>query len=448
MALCLVVPSAASAQVAPGSPYSAHSMVYAYGMPYAQKERIFAEAKAMGASHIRLDIEMHAVFKQYSWRNHVYRDWRGVDDVVELSRRYAMPVEAILIGMPSFLSVCNGRDPELCAPDDFAAYGRYAGEIAEHTRGDVSLFEILNEPDSSAFYRGTPEDYARMLAAAYDGIKARSPASKVLLGGVSGLIAKDWLTRVFATPGAAAATKFDVANVHVRGGLGSLTSTMTFWHDFFTSYGRGSAPLWVTEHGYPADTAYQDDPRYRGGEAAQAAFLRDSLPTLLRAGAAQVFVSTRDTWPEEFGASSPFNSEGVSNVSDDAPYSARRRPASAVVRALAGKWPRIPLTVAELARLTAIRNTHAITCFQSTGARNKLLKQSKQTGRTIKKLRTAVRRAGRAHKRKRADALRHRIKVSQRNLKKVKRQYGTMKVRAGESCLLVTIYQGRLDAGS
>ena len=73
-------------------------------------------------------------------------------------------------------------------------------------------------------FRGTPEDYARMLAAAYDGIKARSPASRVLLGGVSGTIAKDWLTRVFATPGAAAATKFDIANVHVRGGLGSLTT--------------------------------------------------------------------------------------------------------------------------------------------------------------------------------------------------------------------------------
>ena len=107
----------------------------------------------MGASHIRLDIEMHAVFKQYSWRNHVYRDWHGVDDVVELSRRYAMPVEAILIGMPSFLSVCNGRDPELCAPDDFAAYGRYAGEIAEHTRGDD---QPLRDPQRARLERLLP----------------------------------------------------------------------------------------------------------------------------------------------------------------------------------------------------------------------------------------------------------------------------------------------------
>ncbi len=446
MALSLAVPAQASAGAPAGSPYSAHSMVYAYAMPYAQKERIFAEAKAMNASHIRLDIEMHGVFKNY--RHWVYRDWSGVDEVVELSRRYDIPVTAILIGVPAFISACDNKALQTCATDDVAAYGRYAGEVAEHTRGAIDLFEIINEPDSSAMFRGTPQDYAHMLASAYDGIKARSPASRVLLGGVSGTIAKDWLTRVFATPGAAAATKFDIANVHVRGGLGSLTTMMTFWHDFFASYQRGSAPLWVTEHGYPADTAYQDDPRYRGGETAQAAFLRDSLPTLVRAGAAQIFVSTRDSYPEEFGPASPFNSEGVANVSDDAPYSTRRRPASGVVRSLVNQWPRVPLTVGELARLTATRDKHGITCFRSTGERDKLAKRSKQTRRAIAKLRSAVRRAGRAHERKRANGLRRRVKVSLRNLKKTKRQYVTVKVRAAESCLLVHVYQGRLDAGS
>ena len=446
MALCFAVPAEASAQAPAGSPYSAHSMVYAYAMPYAQKERIFAEAKAMNASHIRLDIELHAVFKRY--RHWEYRDWSGVDQVVELSRRYGIPVTAILIGVPTFISACDNDALQTCATDDVAAYGRYAGEVAEHTRGAINLFEIINEPDSGAMFRGTPEDYARMLAAAYTGIKARSPGSRVLLGGVSGTIAKPWLTRVFATPGAAAATKFDIANVHVRGGLGSLAPMMASWHEFFASYQRGSAPLWVTEHGYPADTAYQDDPRYRGGEAAQAAFLRDSLPTLVRAGAAQVFVSTRDTYPEEFGPRSPFNSEGVASVSDDAPYSARRRPASGVVRSLANQWPRVPLTVGELARLTATRDKHATTCFHSTGGRDKLAARSKQTRRTIKKLRSAVRRAGRAHERKRAGALRRRVKVSLRNLKKVKRQYATVKVRAAESCLLVQTYQGQLAAGS
>ena len=444
--LWLALPSQASAQATPSSPYSAHSMIYAYSMPMAQKERIFAEAKAMGASHIRLDIELHAVFKRYR-RNWVDRDWRGVDEVVALSRRYAIPVLAILIGVPEFISVCHDDEAEKCAASDMTAYGRYAGEVAERTRGEINLFEIINEPDSNAMFRGSAEDYARMLSAAYREIKLRSPASSVLIGGVSGTIAKDWLGRVFATPGAAAATKFDIANVHVRGGVTSLPRSMAMWRSLFAAHGRGSAPLWVTEHGYPADTAYQDDPRYRGGEAAQASFLRDSLPTLIRAGARQIFVSTRDTWPEEFGLHSPFNSEGVTSVSDNAPYSVRRRPASGVVRSLAGKWPQVPLTVPELGRLTAARNTHAITCFRTTGTRDKLVTRTAKTQRAVKKLRAAVKRATRRHKRRQASALRRKVRVSLRSLTKMKRQYVTAKAGAAATCELVRAYQAKLTAG-
>ena len=223
---------------------------------------------------------------------------------------------------------------------------------------------------------------------------------------------------------------------------------MTLWRDLFASYGRGSAPLWVSEHGYPADTAYQDDPRYRGGEAAQAAFLRDSLPTLIRAGAGQIFVSTRDTWPDEFGLQSPFNSEGVANVSDDSPYVVHRRPASAIVRSLASQWPKVPLTVGELGRLTAARNTHAITCFRTTGERNKLVTRTAKMRRAIKRLRAGVKRAGRKHKRRQASTLRRRSRVSLRELAKVKRQYATAKAGAAATCGQLKVYQAKLDAGS
>ena len=67
----------------------------------------------MGASSIRLDIEMHAVFKRYGrWD---YRDWSGVDDVVALSRAYALPITAVLIGVPSILSACSDHDEPLRA---------------------------------------------------------------------------------------------------------------------------------------------------------------------------------------------------------------------------------------------------------------------------------------------------------------------------------------------
>jgi len=116
----------------------------------------------------------------------------------------------------------------LVVVSSFAIYG---GTAAAHERRMVGPYQFvvgwLNEPDTTLMFRGTPEDYARMLSAAYGEIKARSPGSSVLLGGVSGTTAKDWLTRVFATSGVRAATKFDIANVHVRGGLGSLPLTVT-----------------------------------------------------------------------------------------------------------------------------------------------------------------------------------------------------------------------------
>ena len=118
---------------------------------------------------------------------------------MELSRRYDLPVLAVLQGMPHFLSACSGADATKCAASDPAQYGRYAGEVAAHANGAIS-FEILNEPDTSLMFRGTPEDYARMLAAAHDAIGSRAPSSRVVLGGVSEIEARTWLGRVFATP--------------------------------------------------------------------------------------------------------------------------------------------------------------------------------------------------------------------------------------------------------
>jgi hypothetical protein len=150
-----------------------------------------------------------------------------------------------------------------------------------------------------------------MLRAAHDAIKAVDPADDVLLGGISGPAGAGWLAQVFATPGADAAQAFDIANVHERGDLWSLAGDLAAWHRFFTGAGF-TGPLWVTEHGYPSDPAYQYDPGYVGGASAQAAYLAASVPTLVDAGAAEVFITERDN------LGGPFGSEGVlgGDVSD------------------------------------------------------------------------------------------------------------------------------------
>ena len=118
----------------------------------------------------------------------------------------------------------------------------------------------MNEPDGDWAFEGTPEEYAAMLSAAYDGIKARVPDAQVVLGGLMRPHEPGWLERVFATPGADAIHKFDIANVHLRGPVDAVVRRYGEFRAWLGAHGF-DGPLWVTEHGYPADPAFQVDPR-------------------------------------------------------------------------------------------------------------------------------------------------------------------------------------------
>ena len=64
-ALLAWAPTAAAAPppARAGAPVSAHAMVHTCCTPPAMKERIFAEAKAMGARFIRVDVELAGIFE-------------------------------------------------------------------------------------------------------------------------------------------------------------------------------------------------------------------------------------------------------------------------------------------------------------------------------------------------------------------------------------------------
>ena len=112
---------------------------------------------------------------------------------------------------------------------DEAEFNRLVGEVAAHARGTIDHWEVLNEPDGAWTYDGTPEQYAQMLSAAHRGIRARAPEARVVLGGLMWPTRQAWLERVFATPGAGAAAKFDVANLHLRGNAVALPAELAHW---------------------------------------------------------------------------------------------------------------------------------------------------------------------------------------------------------------------------
>jgi hypothetical protein len=293
-------------------------------------EAMFAQAAAMHASAIRLDVAPALIFTSQSRPP----DFSGLDEVVVLAQSYHLQVVADLLTIPPWMAQCATptSNPSRCATDDLSGYASVIRQIVTRADPVIRDWEVWNEPDTTQFFDGTPQQYAFMLRAAHDAIKAVDPSDDVLLGGISDVAATSWLAQVLATPGADAGHAFDVANLHERGDLWRLAPDLAGFEQFLTAQGFGG-PLWVTEHGYPSDPGYQYDPGYIGGAAAQASYLEASVPTLLDAGAAQVFVTERDN------LGGPFASEGVlgGDVADPPPSDPAivAKPSFAVVRHVA-----------------------------------------------------------------------------------------------------------------
>jgi hypothetical protein len=312
-------------------------MLYVNTPPTAT-QTMFKEAAAIGASEIRLDVELSGVFAN----PHSPPDWSGVDEYMSLARQYHLRVLADLTATPWYMADCPpvappGSPSWICPPNDPGLWGREAGEIAAHTRGVINDFEIINEPDGKWAFLGTPQQYATVLASAYDAIHASNPRARVALGGLMNIGAGGvaWMNAVLATPGADARHKFDIANIHIRTPNPADTGPVVrSWRRYFRHAGfRG--PLWVTETGYPASPAFQTQPGYQNGASAQARWMTTAFEAMLRAGAAMVFATERDS------LTGAYASEGVLHSTD--PLTANpiyaRRPSFYAIRTLAHhKW--------------------------------------------------------------------------------------------------------------
>jgi hypothetical protein len=323
-------------------PISSAAQLFTCCTTPALQDRLFEEAAASGAQYVRVDVELHGIFGAPGGRDDP--DWHDLDAMIGRAQRYGVHVLGLIRGTPLWLSSCPRRPaPEatICAPRDPEEWGRLAGEVAAHAEGEIDHWEILNEPDADWAFTGGADDYARMLSAAYDSIKASAPDAKVVFGGVERPRDHDWIDRVLATPGTDAAQKFDIAAVHLRlrlrNTLDELAQWLTGWRELLARHGF-QGPTWVTEHGYPADPAFQWDPAFRGtdassGDRAQADLLEHSIPLLAKAGASQIFITLRDNLYGEY------LSEGLVHVDAKRPGDpATRRTAFRAVRDLAIRW--------------------------------------------------------------------------------------------------------------
>ena len=259
---------------------AAHGMVY-LDSPPSFKEAMFAQAADLGASAIRVDVDVSEIVRPDGTRW-----WDGLDEDIALARKYHLEVMGVLLGTPAGLARCDASVPDFfrfrCPASSEAAYAGYVGEIVRRSRGAIDDWQVLSEPDNPDMFHGTVADYAARLMASSRAIRAANPAARVVLADLASQNRGVYLARLLDRRGVVGS--FDVGALSLRGSVRTVVAAVPKWRRRFDAKGF-HGPLWVSEHGYPADPAYQWDPAYVGGEAAQASYLSHSLPGLLGKGA-------------------------------------------------------------------------------------------------------------------------------------------------------------------
>jgi hypothetical protein len=90
-----------------------------------------------------------------------------------------------MVGAPSWETGSSDPHAPPANPDDYATF---LGTLAKRWAGRVTAWEIWNEEDSAAWWKGGPDPagYAHLLQATYPVVKAADPNATVVLGGLTG----------------------------------------------------------------------------------------------------------------------------------------------------------------------------------------------------------------------------------------------------------------------
>jgi len=207
--------------------------------------------------------------------------------------------------------------PELLDKKEWVGF---VGTLAHRYRGQGVKYEIENEVNEAAFWKGTLEEYLELLRAGYDAIKKADPNAKVLPSAMrcgilqnsqSGWVGEKgwkwhdgWLKQIFSTK------KFDVVNVHnyyfpsdiIANGL-TFRSYLQHIHDLMKESGLGDRPIWITETGFVSLPTVAGGRTDNGSYEKQAVWLTEAYRQAFEFGVERVYwLLLRDRKETYFGS--------------------------------------------------------------------------------------------------------------------------------------------------
>lgn len=207
-------------------------------------------------------------------------DWHSLDTWVSQAQAHNVQLDYVFVNTPRWASTkpdepCPGKRFGCAAPpkpDDFA---EFVTALVTRYKGEISSYELWNEPNGSGFWTGTPKDMVPLAARAYSIIKSLDPSAIVTTPAVSSsgwpLSHDAWLDQYLNAGGGKYA---DVIAWHGYAGrndrpalpVEGLSEQIRALRAVLARYNMSNKPIWNTEGGWGKNAQLPD-------ENAQAAFL-------------------------------------------------------------------------------------------------------------------------------------------------------------------------------
>lgn len=235
--------------------------------PADQQEARLAAIEALGAGWIRIDFD----WSQIQPESAANFEWDRTDTLIKRAADHNLKVLGIIDFTPAWARPTYCNDRKQCAPAEPAAFGTFAGALAErYQAAGLHYWEIWNEPNTQNFFAPSPNvgQYAALLRAAHTRIHAVDNKAIVLTGGTapadnandgSTISPSTFLEKLYANR---AQSYFDAVAAHpytypvsptfhaphawnkLTAGPGNLRGIMTAHHDT-------AKRIWLTEFGAP-----------------------------------------------------------------------------------------------------------------------------------------------------------------------------------------------------
>jgi hypothetical protein len=221
--------------------------------------------------------------------------WAKYDHIVELAGQYDLEILARLDNPPAWTRVMTDTVGTRAPPDNLDDYGDFVAAVAGRYRGQITYFQLWNEPNIYPEWGEQPVDpeaFAELLCTGYQRVKAANPDAVVVAGALSPTIALDgrdlndliFLQRMYR---AGAGDCFDVLSAQGYGLFSGPTDRrlrptvvnyphVLYLRDVMVANGDAGKPIWISEAGWNAAPEGMPDPYGRVDPEQQARYAVDA----------------------------------------------------------------------------------------------------------------------------------------------------------------------------